>query len=208
MKRIVGFWPVVLMGCPGPTPDAVDTSPEVQAEVGDGEVVDANPLSGKSIYTVELVTKEGQKYAITDRDLSGSPTAYSFGSTHIAPAVSLAVNDTVTYPAYLTVTFNFGIVAPSKEYPADCIKPGEYAFGVDNPPEVQVSVQGLQYSSRIPGAAGTIEVELWTATSGEPMRGSFKGTALQVETPEGQTPRPLEIEGEFYFTLPEKNQGG
>lgn len=162
-------------------------------------------LTGRSVYTIEIVDQEGNTYDL-DRDLTGSEAQrFAFGSTHIAPAVSLAMGDNVSAPATINVDLNFGIVVAGGEYPDVHVDgPDTYAFD-DAPPNVRVALKGLEYDSREPGATGAIEVTDWGVNPGDVVAGSFSGTLVQDR--EGGTPRTMTVSGTFHFTLPARQNG-
>ena len=137
------------------------------------------------------------------RDITEKPNAFSFGSTHIAPAVSFAISEDLTFPATMTLTLNFGIVFGSDRYPVQCDGAKTYDFS-SSPPEVDVTI-GLRYRSTIPGASGSVIVTEWSNTTGGIMRGTFKGRLLQdTEKPDK---RWADVEGEFQLIVPEPEQG-
>ncbi|MCA9635275.1 MAG: hypothetical protein KC420_04505, partial [Myxococcales bacterium] len=79
---------------------------------------------GKSAYHFEIVRSDNPEPIVIDRDLTGREKTYmAFGSTHIAPAVSFAVTDDLIAPVTITITFNFGIVVPSSDFPIDTTGP-------------------------------------------------------------------------------------
>jgi hypothetical protein len=182
-----------LNGCgddPAATSDAADTT----------DTSDIEDLTGKSVYRLETTFNDAP--LVLDRDLSGNGQYFAFGSTHIAPAVSFAMTDSVTFPRTMIVTLNFGIVVPSDALPIQTDSARVYAFSA-SPPSVGVFVGGLQYSSKEPGATGQIDITAWSIETGEPVSGTFSGTLVA----EGPTGRTLPVSGTFYFTLPEKNAG-
>jgi hypothetical protein len=160
-------------------------------------VADVEDLTGRSVYTMTI--RLGDEVLTLDRDLDGSTQRFAFGSTHIGPAVSLAVTDSVTYPRTMTVNINFGIVVGSETYPIQTTGPGAYPFG-GPPPEIGVFVRGLQYRSSLPGATGDLTVSDWSLETGGTVSGTFAGTLL-AEGPSGAS---LTVEGRFHFTLPER----
>ncbi len=175
---------------PAATTDATDTTDTSEVE----------DLTGKSVYRLETTFNDAP--LVLDRDLSGNGQYFAFGSTHIAPAVSFAMTDSVTFPRTMAVTLNFGIVFPSETLPIQTDSARVYNFSA-SPPNVDVFVGGLQYSSKEPGATGQIDITAWSTETGEPVSGTFSGTLVA----EGPTGRTLPVSGTFYFTLPEKNAG-
>jgi len=178
---------------------------DAAADGADGaDVADATALEGRSLYTFTLTLEDGT-VIVLDRELTGREAQhYAFGSTHIAPAVSLAVGDNVTVPRTIQLELNFGVVVPSNEHPIATDGPGEYAFSA-TPPELSVNVSGLPYRSRVEGASGAITVDAWSSAPGGVVSGSLSGRLIQ-DTP-AEIKRHLDVEGTFYLTLPER-QGG
>ncbi len=168
---------------------ATDTTADAAAEVED--------LTGRSVYRMTLT--QGEDSIELDRDLTGEGQYFAFGSTHIAPAVSFAVTDSVTFPRTMTINLNFGIVVASDAHPIQTGDAGTYTFG-ELPPAIDVFYRGLQYRSSLEGAAGSVVVTSWSVEPGDAFAGTFSGT-LMAEGPSGQT---LAVEGEFRFTLPER----
>ncbi|HRE91204.1 MAG TPA: hypothetical protein PK095_18945 [Myxococcota bacterium] len=170
--------------------DTADTSPEAEVE----------DLTGRSLYRLE--TEVNGTPITLERELTGSTQYFAFGSTHIAPAVSFAMTDSVTFPRTMTVNLNFGIVIGSDTLSVHTTEAKLYAFSA-SPPEVKVFVAGLQYSSKEPGATGEIDITQWSTETGEPVAGTFSGTLVA----EGNASRTLPVSGSFFFTLPEQNAG-
>lgn len=183
-----------LAACGGDDANADDSSADTETAA---EVVD---LTGKSVYHMEL-DFNGQPIVL-DRDLTGLDQYFAFGSTHIAPAVSFAMTDSLQFPRTIIFTLNFGIVVPSTDHPIQTADAGSYAFSA-SPPNIDVFVGGLQYRSQLDGAAGSIEISDWGVETGDTVAGTFSGT-LVAEGPTGKT---LSVSGSFHFTLPDKNDG-
>lgn len=157
-------------------------------------------LTGKSVYHLEL-TIDGDTIVI-DRDLTGLSQYFAFGSTHIAPAVSFGVTDSIQFPRTMTNTLNFGIVVPSDDHPVQTQGTGTYLFSA-SPPNLDVFVSGLQYRSTNSGAAGELVIDAWGVDEGETVSGTFSG-ALVADGPSGLT---IDVFGSFHFVLPAKNAG-
>lgn len=189
---IVGL--VLFAGCGD---DPVDTSSDSTDTSSETEVED---LTGRSLYRLE--TEVNGTPLTLERELTGSSQYFAFGSTHIAPAVSFAMTDSVTFPRTMTVNLNFGIVIGSATLSVHTTEAKVYPFSA-SPPEVKVFVAGLQYSSKEPGATGQLDVTQWSTETGDPVAGTFSGTLVA----EGNASRTLPVSGSFYFTLPEKNAG-
>lgn len=202
-------------GCPAPddfhvkggeggVADAADAAPATDADASGGEVAtDAADGTGHpadhSWYTMRITTAAGTVYDL-DEDITELTDVYSFGSTHIAPAVSFAMEQHFVMPNYMVVTLNFGIVVGSIDKPLQCGAAGEYPFG-GLPPEVKVSVEGLPFESSVAGSAGAVTVETWTTFPGELFSGTFAGRIYQVTTKTDKL--WLDVEGRFHFLVPE-----
>lgn len=167
------------------------------ADVTEDASSDVEDLTGRSVYRMTLT--QGEDVIALDRDLTGEGQYFAFGSTHIAPAVSFAVTDSVTFPRTMTINLNFGIVVASDAHPIQTGAAGTYAFG-ELPPAIDVFYRGLQYRSSLGGASGSVIVTDWSVEAGGTFAGTFAGT-LMAEGPSGQT---LDVEGDFHFTLPER----
>ena len=175
--------------------DAVDTSGEASETAGETE-----DLTGRSVYHLEF-TLDGNP-VVVDRELTGKDQYFAFGSTHIAPAVSFAVMDQMTFPRTLNIIFNFGIVVASDALPVQTTGTGTYAFQA-SPPDIEVVVKGLEYHSTEAGAAGSIVIDAWSVTTGDVVSGTFSGTLVA----EGGTGASIDVAGSFHFILPAKNEG-
>ena len=156
----------------------------------------------QSFYSIKITTQLGEEIEL-ERDITEKPNAFSFGSTHIAPAVSFAVSEDFTFPKTMTVTLNFGIVIGSDKYPVQSDAAGEYAFS-EVPPEIDVII-GLRYRSTIPGSSGTVILTEYSNQAGGVVAGTFKGRILQETTKEDK--KWADVEGEFRFVLPDPESG-
>lgn len=189
---------LVLAACLGPLvacgddPKTTTDTDTVETEVED--------LTGRSLYRLE--TEVNGQPLILERELTGGSQYFAFGSTHIAPAVSLAMSDSVTFPRTMTVSVNFGIVVPSDSLAVHTEEAKTYPFS-STPPGIDVFVAGLQYRSTEDGAVGQVDITQWSTETGQPVAGTFLGTLVA----EGNPARTLPVSGSFYFTLPEKNAG-
>ncbi len=191
---LLGFC-AVLGACTDEPTDTADVATDV-ADVS----TDADDLTGRSVYRLETTFNDAP--VVLDRDLTGKDQYFAFGSTHIAPAVSFAMTDSVTSPRTMTVTLNFGIIIPSADHPIRTEGPGTYAFS-DSQPSVDVFIGGLQYRSTLEGASGEVIVTEWSTEEGGTVAGTFSGTLMA----EGPTGRTLPVSGSFHFTLPAPNAG-
>jgi hypothetical protein len=134
-----------------------------------------------------------------ERDLTGLDTKFAFGSTHIAPAVSLAMTDTMYMPTFTVITLNFGIIIGTSDKPPATSTSGEYPFtGFE--PEITVTIHNKKYSSKVEGSEGTFDITSWTAEEGGNWTGTLEGTIVQ------ETEQPVvlraEVAGAFDFILP------
>lgn len=136
---------------------------------------------------------------IFEKDLTGLGTKFAFGSTHIAPAVSLAMTDTIFVPTFTIVTFNFGIIIGTSDNPPSTSSSGVYPFSGFEP-EITVTIHDKEFSSKVEGSEGTIDVTDWAAEEGGKWAGSLEGTIFQ------QTEKPTKlrarVDGVFEFILP------
>ena len=189
-------WPwlvSIVLGCGG----AGGTSPD-----GDAAEVssDAPDLTGKSFYHMEF-SLAGEPYVL-DRDLTGQDQYFAFGSTHIAPAVSFGMTDSIQYPRTMSIGINFGIVVASGDHPLQTEGVGAHPFASE-PPSVDLFVQGLQYRSTLAGATGTFDITAWGVATGDTVAGTFQGTLLS----EGATGKTIDVSGSFHFVLPPTHDG-
>ena len=131
--------------------------------------------------------------------------AIVFGSTHIAPAISLAVRDTRYKPAYAVITLDFGIISGSPQNPVQTPDKGDYLFGL-NPPSLEVNLEGIPYTSTTLGAEGKTTITNFSTTMGGLVDGTISGTLEQVTT--NPTKGKIGVEGSFRIILPEPQGGG
>lgn len=179
-----------------PTTDETDTS----------ETDTSGDLTGRSVYGIKMTLESGEVIAY-ESDFTGTEAQhYAFGSTHIAPAVSLAVSDNRIQPRTIVVDLNFGIIVGSNEFAIATDGPGTYAFDA-TPPNIAVFVQGLQYDALVAGSTGSVIVEEWGVNPGDTASGTFSGSIF-FDRADGQpSDRNIMIEGWFHFTLPERENG-
>lgn len=177
-----------------PTPDATDA-----VDAGEDYVPRGAPL-GDSGYAFTLELSDGQTYAL-ERDLTEEPGSFSFGSTRIAPAVSLAVQDH-TFDPFLYMTLNFGFVVGSPDHPATIHGPGTYVLG-GVLPRVVVELPPRTYSSEQSGAVGTLEITDFSAEAGGLFAGSISATLVDETDPQ----RYATLNGTFHFVLPQPDGG-
>lgn len=141
---------------------------------------------------------------VLERDLTDLAGRFSFGSTHIAPAVALAMEDHVYNPFMGIITLNFGIIIGTAELPPACPTAGTYPFSGFEP-ELKVFIQNKDFGSKMPGAEGEIVVEAWGAETGDLFTGSFAGTLVQDTTKDEKL--RCAVSGEYHFVLPDKAAG-
>lgn len=179
-----------------------DPVPQADASVETDLAGEEGAKAGESFYRVEALFDDGRQMTF-GRDLAGRPGVYAFGSTHIAPAVSFAMTDTL-YDPYVTVTFNLGIVVGSELYPVQCPGTGAYAFGTGLPPEMDLHANNLQFRSRLPDSQGTFEVTQWSATEGGVVAGRVRGRLDFI----GEAAHWADVDAEFRFVLPPRAAAG
>jgi len=185
-----------------------ETAAEDEPVVDAGATDSASAADQGSFYKLTVVLPSGLQQVFT-RNLDETPTAFAFGSSHIAPAVSLAIND-VLYDPFASIAFNFGFVVGSNQYPVTITEAGEWAFGAGNsnaPPGLKIEMkdQGIprKFVSWLDGAKGQYLITHWGVQSGERVSGSLTGTLVN----DGPEPVTAYVEGTFQFFLPEKGQG-
>jgi len=193
---------LMLTACPDDSDPPVTTGPDATSDATTGDTASETANANRSYYRIVIDT-EFEEPITVERDITDKLTNFSFGSTHIAPAQSLAVSEDLTFPATLNITFNFGIVLGSQDYPVQCDEAGSYTFG-DAPPEIDIT-KGIRYVSSVPGSNGSIEITSWTRTEGEVFAGTFSGRIRQLT--DNVEKRYADIEGEFHFILPAPSSG-
>jgi hypothetical protein len=154
---------------------------------------------GNSFYKFTVTLPHGDEL-IFERDLTGDDTIFSFGSTHIAPAISFAMTDTIYNPTFAIITFNFGIVQGSSTYPVQCPGAGNYEF-TSGPPEITFFIDNNTYTSTQSLKTGSITVDQWSKVEGGIFSGSVTGKIFEDTT--ADIKEELLVEGTFSFTLPE-----
>ena len=230
MRRwLIGVSLVLLVACGGNDGGGggVDTvTPPVDTVIGDVEPAEVSgedtAITGETWYTITLDLETGPGVAcdpseqvdcldgatccrfVLERDLSALAGKFAFGSTHIAPAVALAMEDHVYTPFFGIITLNFGIIIGTPELPPACAGAGTYNFSGFEP-ELKVFVQNKDFGSKIPGSEGEIVVDAWGAETGQEFAGTFEGTMIQDTTKDDKL--RLVVSGEYHFVLPEKAAG-
>ena len=198
LATLLGIFGLGAWGCSDTSSTVLATDASEDATAGDAaqETQDAGDPN-RSYYRLVIDTEFEEALTI-ERDLTDKLSSFAFGSTHIAPAVSLAISDDITYPATMNIIFNFGIVLGSQEYPVQCDEAGQYDFG-GQPPEIDVT-KGIRYVSSVPGSTGALTITSWTRTEGEVFSGTFSGRIRQLT--DNVEKRYADVEGEFHFVLP------
>lgn len=140
---------------------------------------------------------------VFERDITGLTTKYSFGSTHIAPAVAFAMQDTIPNP-FAVLTLNFGIIIGTADKPPATPKSGTYPFSGFEP-EVQVDIKNKTFSSKTDGSTGEITITDWSSEEGGLWAGNYEG--LIVQQTDKDTKLRAYVSGQYHFILP-KPQGG
>ncbi len=227
---IIGLMVLGLAACSGGgggSGSGEDTTvPPVDTAAGDAAPSDAAaedvPITGETWYAVTLDVELGPgvacdpaeqvdcfdggtccRYAL-ERDLTDLAGRFSFGSTHIAPAVALAMEDHVYSPFMGIITLNFGIIIGTAELPPACPTGGTYPFSGFEP-ELKVFIQNKDFGSKMAGAEGEIVVDAWGAETGDLFSGSFAGTLVQDTTKDDKL--RCAVSGEYHFVLPDKAAG-
>ena len=204
---------VAACGSSGSGAAPASDAPSADASATDGTagtLPDGAPASD-SLSDGTQPGREGSRYELTlslpanrtlklESLLDDVPNAIIFGSTHIAPAVSLAVRDTRYDPAYAVITLDFGIVSGSDQHPVQTSGKGEYRFGL-SPPLLEVNIEGIPYASATQGAEGRFEITDFSTTMGGLFAGTLSGTLVQVTTKEKRG--EIDVEGSFRMILPE-----
>lgn len=171
--------------------------------------IDPGLQKGGSYYSLIVVLPSGlqQKF---EKSLDDNDTALAFGSSHIAPAVSLAIEDTFTDP-YATVTFNFGFVVGSNDFAVTIEEEGKWGWGkAENnaPPgfKIELKDQGKprRLVSWIDGAEGDYLITKWGTEEGGIVQGRIKGILADENYQGDEGPITGTIDGEFRLILPER----
>lgn len=131
-----------------------------------------------------------------ERDLTGLDTKFAFGSTHIAPAISLSMTDTMYNPTFAVITLNFGIIIGTSDKPPATPMAGEYDFSTFEP-EVEVTIHNKEFSSKVEGSVGSFVVTDWAAEKDGKWAGTVQGTIIQ-----NTEKLKAQVTGSFDFVLP------
>ena len=181
-------WPQDKPGLPGPSSYVLT----LDVEMGPGVACAADV----QVACFESATCCHYPFA---RDLTGLGTKFAFGSTHIAPAVALAMTDTMPMPTFTVLALNFGIIIGTSDKPPATSSSGVYPFSGFEP-EITVTIQNKEFSSRVEGSEGTFDITDWTAEEGGKWAGTISGTIVQQT--EKATKLRAKVEGEYEFILP------
>ncbi|MBM4354149.1 MAG: hypothetical protein FJ109_10200 [Deltaproteobacteria bacterium] len=141
---------------------------------------------------------------VFDRDITNLPTKFSFGSTHIAPAISFAMTDTLYVPTFSVITLNFGIIIGTSDKPPATDASGKYPFSGFEP-EITVTIYSKVLSSKEEGSEGEFDVTDWAAEQGGLWAGTVSGTIFEKTALEKKL--RARVKGSYHFILPEP-QGG
>ena len=162
-----------------------------------------------SCYSVQIVTPSGlvQTY---ERDLDDRPWVIAFGSSHIAPAVSLAVEDSWDKP-YTVITFNLGFTVGSNDHDVTIDEEGVWDWGsaaINAPPGFKIYMKDngkpRTMVSWEDGASGKYLITKWGTETGQVIEGKIEGTLVDENSVGKDT--GLEtgtIDGHFRLILPE-----
>jgi hypothetical protein len=184
---------------PDPVPDA---SGDTLGDVSDTLESDGTGLAATdSYYTLTITMMDGVVYEV-ERDLEGKETVYSFGSSHIAPAVAFSMEDTISFPDFMIITMDFGKVVGSLKWPRHIFGEGSYPF-TDGAPSLKIFVGALTFNSTRPEAEGSYEIESFANQTGQVMSGTINGRIWHDKDDPIQY---VDIECTFHFTLPEKGK--
>ena len=182
-----------------PDPDAPKTVADTQ-----GTPID----TAQSYYRLELAVTGGLAQ-VYQRQLDDKPSALAFGSAHIAPAVSLAIEDDFPNP-FAVVTINFGFVVGSNDHPVTIDDVGSPSFGTgapNAPPgvKIQMTDQGVPrtFVSWETGASGRFVVTSWGIQLGDVVEGTIEGTLVDEQSVAKGEPVTATLSGTFRLIMPE-----
>lgn len=185
--------------------DAVSGDSQNVSDTTDTYTPGGAPL-GESYYLLEVTTSEGEQL-IFDRDLTLNGSAFSFGSTHLAPpALTLAVNDTLYEPTFMVVEINFGFLIGNADHTVTTPDAGEYPFKAI-PPYIELEIPDLAalYSSKPGLATGKFEITDYSQEPGGIFAGTITGTLVESKLDPNRT---AQITVDFHFVLPKTTDGG
>lgn len=185
--------------------DDAATTEGVGGDDGSDGTDGVDGLSGEgSFYDLVVVLPSGLQQKLKGEILSETHIAY--GSTHIAPAVSLAVNVTYSTP-FAIIGLNLGFVKDSNDHAITIEDVGEWAWGTgsaDVPPTVSLVMQdnNIQrtFASWTPGASGSYIISQWGTEPGDIIEGTVNGKLVN----DGPEAVEATITGDFRIVLPIK----
>jgi hypothetical protein len=190
------------------TAQPADTTPEVQDTTPPKPQCDQG---ANSCYFVQVVTPSGLVQEFV-QNLDDRPWVIAYGSSHIAPAVSLAIEDTWTQP-YTIITFNFGFVVGSNDYAVTISEEGVWKWGSDAinaPPGFKIYLKDdgkpRTLVSWKKGASGNFLVTRWGTSPGDIIEAQIEGTLVdEIDGPDGKAVT-ASISGKIRLILPELGQ--
>lgn len=183
----------------------IQSDTQTQTDAEDIYVPGGAPL-GESYYVLQIHTSDGDEL-IVERDLTLNGSAFSFGSTHLAPpALTLAVNDTIYDPMFMVVEINFGFLIGNADHTVTTPDAGDYPFK-NLPPYIELEIPDLAalYSSKPGLATGKFVITDYSQAPGGVFAGQIEGTLVESKLDPNRT---AQITGEFRFVLPETSSGG
>lgn len=207
-------------GCVGPAPSATSGAAEIDGSPSarDGTTTshdvpteslvdapvtsqpsDANiniDMTGRSAYSL-LIEVDGEVFDIGLRDLTDALGHFAYGSSHIAPAVSFAMTDSLTTPRTISFTMDLGIIVASDQRPVATEGTGTHQLSTENP-SLTLFIKGVTYRSTNAGARGEIVIDDWSTVTGGVIAGSYDALLIGDGDPSLSTA----ISGMFHFVLP------
>jgi len=205
-------------GAADDTDDPADAGATTGDDVASEEVNNTpdegdGPLQkGGAYYQLTITLPSGLQQTF-EKQLDEKATSIAFGSAHIAPAVSLTVEDQF-YKPFATVTLFFGFVVGSNDHAMTIEEEGKWEWGKGSknaPPGVKIDTkdQGkprLMVSSD-DEADGAFLITSWGTAGGELVEGKVKGTLVDALAKEKGKTETASIEGEFRLLLPDIKPG-
>lgn len=162
---------------------------------------------GGSYYKLTVVLPSGLSQEF-EKQLDDKSSAIAFGSSHIAPAVSLTVEDTFFKP-FATVTLFFCFVVGSNDHAVTITEEGkwDWAKGEENAPpgfKIQMKDQGLPrlMVSWEDESEGSLLITKWGTSEGEIVQGKISGTIVDQNALANGKVETGTVDGEFRLILP------
>lgn len=203
--RLLLVLPTALLACGGSS--TTDTPPaDAGADLGPADAgIDTGGIQeGGSYYSLTLVLPSGLSQHF-ERQIDENPEVLAYGEAHIAPARSLAIEDTFTKP-FASVTLNFGFVIASNDHPLTISEEGKWDFGKGDenaPPAFKIETKDAgkprKLVSWVDGTSGGYLITKWGPEEGDVVQGKISGTLVDLNEPE----KTATVEGEFRLILPE-----